>query len=188
MAGVNGPGFTHPSDNPTFDPMEIAETPESGAARRLYFDATLTPHRSLPPAGFYLLMGAVGGVSLTMGIMFLLIGAWPVFGFLGLDVALLYFAFRMNYRAALARETVRLDELELTVQRFSPSGHERRWSFQPYWLKVRHEAASEYPVPLVLASHGRQLEIASFLSQPEKTELAEALREALQRSRAPDLG
>lgn len=167
--------------------MEIAENPDSGAARRLYFDATLTPHRSLPPAGFYLLMGAVGGVSLTMGVLFLVIGAWPVFGFFGLDVALLYFAFRMNYRAALARETVRLDEVELAVQRISPSGHVRRWSFQPYWLRVRHEAASEYPVPLVLASHGRQLEIASFLSQPEKTELAAALRDALQRSRAPDL-
>lgn len=167
--------------------MESLETLESAAPRRLYLDVTLTPHRSLPPAGFYLLMGAVGGVSLTMGILFLLVGAWPVLGFLGLDVALLYFAFRMNYRAALARETVQLDEVELAVQRFSPSGHVRRWSFQPYWLKVLHEAASEHPVPLVLASHGRQLEIASFLSQPEKTELAEALREALARSRAPDL-
>jgi uncharacterized membrane protein len=167
--------------------MEIAAPPENGAARRLYFDATLTPHRSLPPAGFYVLMGAVGGVSLTMGIMFLLIGAWPVFGFLGLDVALLYFAFRMNYRAALACETLRLDEAELAVQRISPSGHVRRWSFQPYWLKVLHEAESEYPAPLVLASHGRQLEIASFLSQPEKIELAEALRGALRRSRSPDL-
>ncbi|RKQ68674.1 DUF2244 domain-containing protein [Oceanibaculum indicum] len=167
--------------------MEIAETLEAAAPRRPYLDVTLTPHRSLPPAGFYLLIGMVGGVSLTMGIMFLIVGAWPVFGFLGLDVALLYFAFRMNYRAALARETVRLDETELAVQRFSPAGHVRRWSFQPYWLKVLHEAASEYPVPLVLASHGRRLEIASFLSQPEKTELAEALREALARSRAPDL-
>lgn len=165
--------------------MDIVKKPESGVARRLYFDVTLTPHRSLPPAGFHLLIGAVGGVSLTMGIMFLLIGAWPVFGFLGLDVALLYFAFRMNYRSGLARETVRLDEVELAVQRFSPSGRVRRWSFQPYWLKVWHEAASEDPVPLVLASHGRQLEIASFLSQPEKTELAAALRDALRRSRAP---
>lgn len=167
--------------------MESAQNPESAAPRQTYLDVTLTPHRSLPPAGFYLLMGAVGGVSLTMGIMFLIVGAWPVFGFLGLDVALLYFAFRMNYRAALARETVRLDEAELAVQRFSPSGHVRRWSFQPYWLKVLHESSSEYPAPLVLASHGRQLEIASFLSQPEKTALADALRDALARSRAPVL-
>lgn len=167
--------------------MDMVDNPHCARPRRLYFDATLTPHRSLPPAGFYLLIGMVGGVSLTMGILFLIVGAWPVFGFLGLDVALLYFAFRMNYRAALARETVRLDEVELAVQRFSPAGHVRRWSFQPYWLQVLHEAASEYPAPLVLASHGRQLEIASFLSQPEKTALADALREALARSRAPEL-
>ncbi|MBU0725632.1 MAG: DUF2244 domain-containing protein [Alphaproteobacteria bacterium] len=164
--------------------MDAAIQPE-GTPRRLYFDATLTPYRSLPPAGFHILMGAVGGVSLTMGVLFLVSGAWPVFGFLGLDVALLYFAFRLNYRSALAREVLRLDDAEMAVERFSPSGHARRWSFQPAWLQVRHDRASEYPSPLVLASHGRSLEIGSFLGQKERTDLADALVAALARQRLP---
>ena len=50
------------------------------------FSATLTPHRSLGRTGFVILMLAVGGVSFVAGLVFLIAGAWPVFGFFGLDV------------------------------------------------------------------------------------------------------
>ena len=66
----------------------------------------LTPHRSLGPTGFLILMAVLGGVSFAAGIVFLLVGAWPVFGFFGLDVLLIYCAFRLNYRAARAYEEV----------------------------------------------------------------------------------
>ena len=64
------------------------------------FSAVITPHRSLGGPGFWLLMAAVAGLSFVAGIVFLLLGAWPVFGFLGLDVLLVFWAFRANYRAA----------------------------------------------------------------------------------------
>ena len=63
------------------------------------FSAVITPHRSLGRVGFLVLMALFGGVSFVAGMVFLLIGAWPVFGFLGLDVLLVYWAFRLNYRA-----------------------------------------------------------------------------------------
>ena len=59
-----------------------------------------------------ILMAVFGGVSFITGIAFLLKGAWPVFGFFGLDVALLYIAFRLNYRSGRLYETV-----DLTVVR-----------------------------------------------------------------------
>ena len=68
------------------------------------FSAILTPHRSLSATGFLLFMLVLGGISFAMGIMFLLLGAWPVFGFLGLDVLLVYWAFRSSYRSAKAYE------------------------------------------------------------------------------------
>ena len=61
------------------------------------FSATLTPHRSLGRVGFLVLMLLFGGVSFVTGMLFLVIGAWPVLGFFGLDVLLLYWAFRLNY-------------------------------------------------------------------------------------------
>ena len=70
------------------------------------FSATLTPHRSLGRAGFLILMLLFGGISFVTGMLFLVIGAWPVLGFFGLDVLLLYLAFRLNYWHAEAYEEV----------------------------------------------------------------------------------
>ena len=45
------------------------------------FSAVITPHRSLNLTGFWILIGAYGVVSFIAGIVFLFMGAWPVFGF-----------------------------------------------------------------------------------------------------------
>ena len=90
----------------------------SGANQELLpFRAVLTAHRSLPRVGFKVLMAAVGGVSLVLGMGFLMLGAWPVFGFFGLDVLLVYLAFELNYRAGRLYETVELVPQVLTVTR-----------------------------------------------------------------------
>ena len=74
----------------------------------LLFDAVLYPHRSLSPAGFWLIMGAISLVSFTAGIAFLLKGAWPILGFFGLDVLLMYVAFKASYRSGRLHETIRM--------------------------------------------------------------------------------
>ena len=79
------------------------------SAEPAIFSAVITPHRSLGSRGFLILMLAIGAVSFVSGMVFLLLGAWPVFGFLGLDVLLVYVAFRANYRAARAYEEVDRD-------------------------------------------------------------------------------
>ena len=71
------------------------------------FSAIITPHRSLSGTGFLVVMALVGGLSFIGGMFFFLLGAWPVIGFLGLDVLLVYWAFRANYRAA-AEKTIAL--------------------------------------------------------------------------------
>src|ERR1700732_651676 len=86
------------------------------------FRAILHPHRSLGPTGFLVLMLAIGGVSFVTGMVFLLMGAWPVFGFFGLDVALVYLAFRLNYRTARQSETIRLADDVFSVERVSVRG------------------------------------------------------------------
>ena len=71
-----------------------AMTADNAELEPTLFSAVLTPHRSLGRVGFLVLMALIGGISFVAGIVFLLIGAWPVFGFFGLDVLLLYWAFR----------------------------------------------------------------------------------------------
>src|SRR5262245_66677069 len=94
------------------------------------FRALLTPYRSLSPAGFMILMAVVGLVSFGTGLMFLMMGAWPVFGFFGLDVLLIYVAFRVNYRSGRRYETIDLSHDQLVLTRVHPSGRSERFEFK----------------------------------------------------------
>src|SRR2546423_8608373 len=100
------------------------------------FSAVLTPHRSLNRTGFLLLMLVVGGVSFTTGMVFLLAGAWPVFGFCGLDVLLVYWAFRVSYRRANAYEQVTVTPSELTVRQVSHQGRVSEGTLNPLWGRL----------------------------------------------------
>lgn len=145
------------------------------------FSAVLTPHRSLGPTGFLILMLCLGGASFATGVVFVLLGAWPVFGFLGLDVLLVYLAFRVNYRAARAYEEVTVTASELTVRKINPRGRVREeWSANPLWVRLHQDVHEEFGVErLLLISRGEKLSIAGFLSPKEKKSFAEALNQAL---------
>lgn len=155
------------------------------------FEATLYPHRSLPQRGFWLLLGAVAAVSFTMGLVFAAAGAWPILGFFGLDVALFYLAFRMNYRAGQLFEHIQLFENEIRIRRVHPNGRVQSWSMQPNWLQITAVPSSEAlkaPIPEIrLRSHGKTIGIGRFLTDDERTDLAETLKRALEDARAPIL-
>src|SRR6188474_2008439 len=98
------------------------ETNRPRPADEPFFKALLTPHRSLGRAGFMVLMGALLLAWTITGAIFLANGAWPIFGFFGLDVLLVYVAFRLNYRSAKAYEQVTVTPSELTVRKVSHHG------------------------------------------------------------------
>ena len=150
----------------------------------VFYERVLWPHRSLPHRGFRALMLFLGLLSLAAGIGFVSVGAWPICGFFGLDVALLYLAFRISYRSARQRETLRLADDQFTVERVGVYGERRQWRFQPFWLRVVLEERPNDSNRLLLASHGRSLVIGDFLAPPLRRELAANLREVLARWRA----
>lgn len=163
----------------------IELVPPSSAARPVFFRAILHPHRSLSPAGFRWLMLAITGLSLGVGTLFFLNGAWPIVGFLGLDVALVYWAFRASYRSARLYETVELDESALTVERVEAERPVRSWQFQPAWLRVSLDGPEEGAGHVLLSSHGRHLVVGGFLPPQERQDLAQDLTAALHRWRLP---
>jgi len=164
--------------------MSSTDTTVPATSVRVFFERVLLPYRSLPPRGFNLLMLALGALSLAIGIAFVSIGAWPVCGFFGLDVLLIYIAFRLSYRSARQRETLRLAEEEFTVERVGIRGDRRFWRFQPFWLRVVYEEHPDETNRLSLASHGQTLPIGVFLPAPVRREVAGSLRDALARWRA----
>jgi uncharacterized membrane protein len=151
---------------------------------RVFFERVLLPYRSLPPRGFNILMLVLAGISIAVGTLFISLGAWPVCGFFGLDVGLVYLAFRLSYRSARQRETLRLADDELTVERIGVRGDRRLWRFQPFWVRVVFEERPDESNRLALASHGQSLPIGTFLPPPVRREVASTLRDALSRWRA----
>ena len=122
-------------------------------------------------------------VSAAVGAGFFLIGAWPVTGFFGLDVLLLYLAFRWNYRQGRRAEFIRLDQAGLTVRRVEPNGRAREWCFDSYWVRIAMDDPPRHDSQLVLHSHGDHLVIGAFLTVEERLEVAKALKAALQAHR-----
>jgi len=144
------------------------------------FSAIITPHRSLGRAGFLAVMLAIGAISFAAGLMFLIMGAWPVLGFLGLDVALVYWAFRASFRAAAAFEEVTVTASQLRVRKVSHRGEVAEWALNPLWVRLVRETHEDYGLTrLFLVSHGRKLPIAGFLSPKERESFAAALATAI---------
>ncbi len=152
---------------------------ESADQSQIHFSAILTPHRSLSPKGFLILMCLLGGISFIAGIVFWINGAWPIVGFLGVDILVIYLAFKLNYRSGRTCELVDLVDDELIVTRVFPSGKERKWSFNPYWVRVVLEKDHHESVKMALASHGREFLFGTFLAHDEKEDFANALNTAL---------
>ena len=144
------------------------------------FSALLTPHRSLNRTGFLVLMAFLSVVSFAAGIAFLLMGAWPVIGFFGLDVLAVYWAFKVNFRRATATEEISVTPSELRVRRVSHRGHVAEWVLNPLWVQLDQKTHAEFGIErLFLVSRGKRLAIAAFLGPQEKESFAVALSAAL---------
>lgn len=155
------------------------DLPPETAPSACRFDALLFPNRSLPNAGFVAVMAIVIGVNVTLGTVFFAIGAWPVLGFCGLDILLVWIAFKLSYRQGRLHERVRVTDDALWVSRVLPSGHESRWRLDPYWtsLSIRRPIDEESQVKL--RTKGRTLVVGSFLSPKERGDFADALSAAI---------
>lgn len=147
------------------------------------FDAFLYPNRSLPNKGFVLVMSVVILVNLTLGAVFYSVGAWPVIGFCGLDIFLVWLAFKLSYRQGRLHERVRVTGDELLVSRVLPSGHESRWRLHPYWTQVTVAQRGKHEASVRVSQRGRTLILGAFLSPREREQFGDALKEALARAR-----
>jgi uncharacterized membrane protein len=145
------------------------------------WSVTLTPHRSLTREGFVALMSIIAFANLTIGLMFYVIGAWPIVAFLGLDVLLIWWAFRKNFADGQRTERISLAGDGLTLSRIARDGSEECTEFNRRWVRIdlEYDAERELVGKLFLRSHGQAHEIASFLGAEERQSLAKALQRAI---------
>lgn len=160
--------------------MEAASTPDDDAPEPVLYQAHLTPYRSLNQRGFLIVMIIVAAISFVCGTVFLLMGAWPVFGLLGLDVLAIYVAFRMNFRSARAREDITVTPSLITVRQVDANGAVQEARMNPLWTRLQKELLEDYGVQrLTLHSRGQPVVVGGFLHTEQREELAEGLSNAL---------
>jgi uncharacterized membrane protein len=162
---------------------EGVSPPRDATAERPVFEALLYPHRSLSERGFLILtIGTILIVTLWGG-LFLMLGAWPIFGFLGAEWLLFWWLLRTHFRGDRRAERIRLYADRLLLQQIDAKGRVAECTFEPYWLQVvLHERGFENPA-LLLRSHGRAVEIGAFLGAGERRQFAEQLQTVLARWR-----
>jgi uncharacterized membrane protein len=149
------------------------------AAQAIHFNATLMPHRSLSRRGFRALIIVLIGANLFIGVPIWLLGAWPVVGFMGLDVLLVAVMFRLNYRSGRLTETLTLTDGDLLVTRIDPEGLVEETRLDAYWLRVEMDDPPEHDSRLTLISRGNRLVVGRFLTPQERLGVAKALQAAL---------
>lgn len=163
----------------------MSETNASFVADEPFFKALLLPHRSLGRTGFLILMGALTFGWIVTGAIFLSQGAWPIFGFLGLDVVALYVAFRLNYRAARAREEVSVSRTSLDILKTAPSGKSEQFHFNPFWARFQVSRHEEIGITgMAVETREKSVAIGSFLNPDDRESFATAFSRALATARS----
>ena len=112
-------------------------------------------------------------------------GAWPVFGFLGLDILLIFLAFRWNYRAARAFEEVHVSRTEILIRKVNAAGREMHYSFNPFWTRLLvREEEDEGVTRITVTARGQTVDIGGFLNPRDRTSFAGAFRTAVAQAKA----
>lgn len=162
----------------------MSETTASFAADEPFFRALLMPHRSLGRTGFMILMGSLLFGWMVTGAIFLSHGAWPIFGFFGLDVLLVYIAFRVNYRAARARELISVSRTSLDITKIAPSGRAEAHQFNPFWARFSIARHDEIGITgMAVQGQGKNVSIGSFLNPDDRESFAAAFSGALAKAK-----
>lgn len=144
---------------------------------------TLWPYRSLSAKGFRIVICSIALVLSAVGIGFMMVGAWPVMGFLGLEVGIVWFAFKLNYRAGRLVETICINQSGVTIERIDWRGRPTQQHIDSPWVVADLISERGKRRKLVLTAHGKDIEIGAFLPPIEKPPLANALNESLGRMR-----
>ena len=156
--------------------MPYRWTETEDAARTLM----LWPHRSLTPRGFVWFIGVT--VALFAVPLFAILGSsvlWGILPFVILAVAGTWAAIARNWKDAEITEELVLSPEVADLVRRDRSG-ERRWSDNPYWVRVRlHETGGPVPNYVTLKGRSREVEIGAFLSEPERLALKGEIEAAL---------
>ena len=153
-------------------------------AQKEVFTITLWPYRSLGSRGYLYLMVAFISLIFILSLLFYFLGAWPVIGFLGFEIGLVWLVFRLNYNSGKNFEQIYITKGKTFIEQVNWRGAKRRFTIVSPWISahcIRDEGNTN---KLILRYHAEKLEIGSFLPPHEKVSLANTLNDCFKRMRS----
>lgn len=149
----------------------------------VYFDATLTPNRSLSPRAFTIVMGVVVAMSFFAGLAFVSMGAFPVIGFFGLDALVIWLAFQWSFRSLKQETRVRVTAQQIDLLHTRPGQKPREARLPTAFTRIQLDFPDRRPSELKLAHAGKAWVIGRFLTPSERKSLKTALESAIGQAR-----
>jgi uncharacterized membrane protein len=151
---------------------------------RPLFAATLTPNNSLSGAGQQAVVAVAVVLASVPGMVFFSMGAWPIVGFLGLDLVAVLWALAAARRRARAYEKVTLWPDQLELIRGDGRGHETRLVFNPFFVRLVIDRDFDERTRALRLRVGEELhEFGAFLSPDDKASFAKVFGTALRKAR-----
>ena len=118
--------------------------------------------------------------SMSIALAFAAFGAWPVIPFTGLEMAVLYAAFRYVDRHAADYEIIEIKDDSVRVETRVGS-QVQSVELNRHWAQlVTNDSSGE--LRLALRSHGREVEFGRHLTGKDRERIARELRQRLRKA------
>jgi len=148
-----------------------AVTGQGEIARGSGFSLVARRNNSLGAGGRLGVFAFIFVVSVGIATAFAVLGAWPILPFAGLEMLVLYLAFRYVDRHAADYERIAIDGDRVEVESFE-GGRRRHHEFNRRWARLVVVGEGDR---VALRSHGRELEIGRFVGAERRLEIAREL-------------
>ena len=136
-------------------------------------------NNSFSSGGRFLVLGSLAAVVLAISLGFAVNGAWLVFPFAGLDILVVYLAFRYVELRAGDYECITFHDDSIVIES-QHRGRTERFEFNRHWVQITFiEAQGVERGRLLLRSHGREVAFGDHLAGEQRAALARRLKEHL---------
>ena len=146
---------------------------------KYYLDIKIYRNQSLTTRGLYILMFFITIPASYLGISFYVLGAWPVLGFMGFEILLIYIAFKILFYNNKFYEHIILDSEKLNILFKKKNKIIKKIELEPTWVQVKIEKIYENEDTLIVSSHGKKIILANYLIPEERLKLAGKIKSGL---------
>lgn len=137
----------------------------------------LRPNNSASWRFNMLIVASLAFIAFCLSTYLALQGLWVVFPFAVLEIGFLFICLYLRLRANINTEVITFDEGSVVVERGCYHA-EKTWKYHRMWAKiyVKKPVTRGYPKQIFIRSHGKELELGSFLNKKDKEILIKDLK------------